>query len=225
MSNISDMYDGFSRGQNEYFNVQDPKYGKDKGMIDVLINEYFNKFGVCMEYYITSYDTSYDKIWGEDNDRRFVRSFEIMGSYTLPKEDKVWSKFGIEGIDELTIWVSKRHFVGASTNPKDTSDTWIPQIGDVIKAQYSNYFYEITEVAEDTGQFLQSNQFIWELTARPMKNENISVSDELKGNSIDVITSLDDIFDITNETDIEKEDIIYKPKPGEQTNDDPFANW
>ena len=215
----------FNTGQNPYFDFSDDsKYGNDKKLIGVLINEYYNKYGVCMEFYQTSYDKKYDTVWGEDNDRRYVRKFDLNGYFNLPREDKVWTKFGIEGTDEIIVWVSKRHFTAASMTP-ELEPYERPQIGDIIKSDYSNYFYEITEVAEDTGQYFQSNQFIWELHIKPMKDEFITVSDELEDSDIATATNIDDIFNIDNTVDVEKEDIVYKPKPGEKPNKDPFGNW
>jgi len=215
----------YTTGQNPYFDLSDDsKFGKDKSLLGVIINEYYNKFGVCMEYYQTTYDTSYDTVWGEDNNRRYIRKFEFNGYFNLPREDKIWSKFGIEGTDEIIVWVSKRHFKAASMTPTLESYNR-PQIGDIIKSEYSTYFYEITEVAEDTGQFLQSNQFIWELHIKPMKDEFITTSPELKDSDINLVTNLDDIFNVSNNVDIEKEDVIYRPKVGEKPKNDPFGNW
>lgn len=216
-------FDHFNKCQNTYFDFSDEKYDKEKSLVSLFINEYYNKFGICMDYYITSYDTRYDRVWGEDNNRRYIRNFEVTGYINLPKEDKIWSKFGIEGTDEITLWISKRHFNGASIDSK--GESYHPQIGDIIKTEYSNYFYEITEVAEDTGQYFQSNQYIWEITMKPMKDEDISTTPATSASDISKVTNLDDIFNIDNTVDVEKENIIYKPEPGEKPNDDPFGNW
>lgn len=218
-------FEDFSKDQNPYFDVSSPAYNNDKSLMAVMVNEVFNKFGVCMEYYITTYDTNYDRVWGEDNNRFYIRNFEFMGKYELPREDKIWSKFGIEGSDEVTIWISKRHFTTASIDPNNGVSYVRPQIGDIIKADFSNYFYEITEVAEDTGQYFQSNQFIWELSVRAMKDENISTSQELSASDISKVTNLNDIFNIDNDIDIEKESVVYIPETGEKPKDDPFGNW
>jgi len=37
--------------------------------------------------------------------------------------------------------------------------------------------------------------------------------------------NIDDMFDIRTDIDIEKEDILYEPIPGEKPNKDPFGNW
>jgi len=218
-------FDHFNRGPSEYFNFDDNTYDNERNLVSVLINEYYNKFGVCLDYYITSYDTSYDKIWGEDNNRRYIRNFEVQGYLDIPKEDKIWSKFGIEGTDEVRVWISKRNFEASSIDKTNTQIYKAPQIGDIIRTDYSNYFYEITEVAEDSGNYFQSRQHVWELTIRPMKNENIESSPGVSGTPIEQITSLDDIFDIKNTVDVKKDDVLYEPESGEQPNKDPFGNW
>lgn len=218
-------FDNFNRGPNNYFNHNSSDYNNEKALVSVIINEYYNKYGVCMEYYVTSYDKKYDPIWGEDGDRRFERKFDVNGYFSLPREDKIWSQFGIEGMDEITVWISKRHFQGASIN-RDNGQSYVrPRIGDVIKSDYSNYFYEITEVAEDTGQYFQSNQHVWELNIKPMKNEFMTVSPELSGSDLSTVINLDDIFNIDAPIDIEKEEVIYKPEQGEKPSNDPFGNW
>ena len=214
----------FNTGRNEYFNFDSDKYQNEKDLLSVMINEYFNKYGVCMEFYIVSYDEKYDKVFGEDNNRRYVRNFSIMANYQLPKEEKLWSKFGIEGLNEITLYVSKRHFTQVSKDGNGVSYER-PQIGDILKSEYDNFFYEITEVAEDTGMFFQSKQHIWEINIRPMKDEFIDTTNETSASDISKVVNIPDIFDIRDVVDVEKEDILYKPKPGEKPNDDPFGNW
>lgn len=60
---------------------------------------------------------------------------------------------------------------------------------------------------------------------KPMKDEFICTSPELSASDIASVTNLDDIFNIDNSIDIEKEDILYKPEQGEKPNKDPFGNW
>jgi len=220
MSNFSH----FSTGKNKFFDMGGDNYQSERDLMSILINEFYNKYGVCMEYYIVSYDKKYDRIFGEDNNRRYERHFECMSYYTLQKEDKMWSKFGIEGINELTLYISKRHFAEVS---KDANHVPYqrPQIGDIIKSDFDNYFYEITEVAEDTGMFFQSTQHVWEVVVKPMKDEYIDFTNDTSASDIAEVTNIKDIFDIRDDVDIEKPDIVYKPAPTEKPNDDPFGNW
>jgi hypothetical protein len=37
-------------------------YNNERELFDVLVTEAYNKHGVCLDYYITSYDKNYDKI-------------------------------------------------------------------------------------------------------------------------------------------------------------------
>jgi hypothetical protein len=47
-------------------------YDNERKLYRKLTTEAYNKFGVCMTYYVVSYDTQYDKIYGEDNDRSLL---------------------------------------------------------------------------------------------------------------------------------------------------------
>jgi len=58
-----------------------------------------------------------------------------------------------------------------------------------------------------------------------MKNEFITTSSELSASDISIITSLDDIFNIDRVVDTEKENILYKPIPGEKRGDDLNCGW
>jgi len=58
-------------------------------------------FGVDMIYYPVSYDVDYDRIFGEDLDRTIQRKFCVKGFYELQEEIELFSKFGIEGIDNF----------------------------------------------------------------------------------------------------------------------------
>jgi hypothetical protein len=221
MSNFSD----FNSCSNDFFKFNSKAYDRDKNLLSLQVNEIINLHGVCMDYYITTYDTRYDRIWGEDNDRRFERNFDFMAMYQLPREDKIWSKFGIEGTDTITMSISKRHFSAASKHPQNGSQH-IPQIGDIIMAKYNNYVYEITEVAEDVGMYLNSKQHVWEFVVIPFKDEGIATTAETSASSISAFTDKPtDIFDIKNDIDVAKEEVIYKPKPSEKPSDDPFSNW
>jgi len=64
-------------------------YNNERELFDVLVTEAYNKHGVCMDFYVTSYDKDYDRIWGEDNDRSFTRRFKVMSFYRLPREEKM----------------------------------------------------------------------------------------------------------------------------------------
>lgn len=218
-------FDSFPQGRNPYFDFRNPAYDREKNLFSLWATEAINKYGVCMEFYQTTYDTKYDPIWGEDNNRRFVKKFDVMVYYQLPREEKMWTKFGIENMDTFSMWVSKRHFDAASNSPGGGAKV-IPKMGDIIMAKYNDYVYEITEIAEEVSMFLQSKEHIFEFIVKPFKDEGIALANDLSASSLSAFTNKDeDIFDIANDIDVAKEDIIYDPPPEEKPSDDPWGNW
>ena len=197
------------------------QYEGDKELVEWLQIEAYNLFGVKIIYYEASYDKKYDRIWGEDSDRQIVNSWNLKSYFPLPKEEKIWSKFGIEGMNTFSMFVSKKVF-------KHFTNDYIPQVGDITQTVFDDKLYEITEVKEESPMYFQSKQYTWELIVRPMKVEQeISVSPLLSATPIAKYYKVDDILDIRTDTDIELEDdnIKYTPTPIEKPKEDPFGNW
>jgi hypothetical protein len=194
-------------------------YDNDRELGAMVNMEAWNMFGVELTFYKATYDANYDRIWGEDGDRIVTNSWNVMSYFQLPKENKIWSKFGIEGVNDFSMYISKLHFKGET-------DNYIPKIGDLVLSIYNNKLYEITEVKEEAPMFMLSKQYAWELIVRKAKIEHdISISPSLSASPISSFYSVSDIFTIKDDIDIEKEDIIYKPIQGEKPKDDPFGNW
>lgn len=205
-------------------------YANERELFDLWITEAYNKFGVTLTYYAISFDTLHDPLFGEDNNRRIARKFDFMGFYSLPREEKLWSKFGIEGMDSISIFVSKRHFrVTSKHNFAKEEDVqyseYIPKIGDIVCAQYNNYYYEITDVKEETGMYLLSKQHVWELVCKPFRNEHLSLSASTSADmgAISTIIQTEDPFNIKQFVEDNKEEVIYNPPPTEKP-DDSFWN-
>jgi len=207
------------KDNNAIDNICSDKYDPDRELTALHIMEAWNKFGVKLTYYDVSYDVNKDRIWGEDTDRHVLQEWSVMGKFEHPKENKVWSKFGIEGINDFSIMVSKEHFRYATND-------YIPQIGDLILVNYNKILYEVVEVKEETPSFLLAKKYAWELIVKRAKIENsISVSPTLSASPISSFYEIDDMFDIKNTVDVEKDDVLYEPESGEQPNKDPFGNW
>jgi hypothetical protein len=196
------------------------KHDNERELISMLTMEVWGSFGVQLIYYPVSYDTNYDRVFGEDGDKYITTSYEnVMSYFTLPKENKVWSKFGIEGFNSFSMYISKEHFNAVTSN-------YIPKIGDIVLTRNDNKFYEITEVKEEAPTFMLSKQYAWELIVKQLKVEQeISISPSLSASPISSIYSVVDILDIKNTIDVEKEKVLYKPVRGEKPKNDPFGNW
>lgn len=151
-------------------------YQNEKKLFDLFLTELYNTMGVPCNYYVTTYDTNATQIFGEDNNRRFIRKFQISPYYTLPREDRVWNLYGIQGTDSVVMYVSKRSFRCASLINNDPSTEYIPKIGDIIKANFNSFLFEITIVKDESALYLQSRH-VWELTVVPYRNEHIDPSD------------------------------------------------
>jgi len=206
----------------DWFQEDRQVYDREKEMLAMLHMEAFNMFGVPMFYYAASYNTSANKIFGEDNNRRFTQVFDIMSFYHLPREDKLWSKFGIEGIDEITMYISKEHFQYVTSSTGGYS--YIPKTGDIIKAKYNNYYYEIVAIKEEASQFLQSKRYVWELIVRPFKDAHII--NMISGDPIGTVTNkTTDLFDRVQAINAKMSGIAYQNKPCEKPANDPFALW
>lgn len=206
-------------------------YNNERELYDVMVTEAYNKHGVCMDFYVTSYNTSHDKIWGEDNNRQYVRRFEIMAFFNLPREERLWSKFGIEGMDSFSMYVSKRHFWEASqyndvrTNP-NAFPPYIPKAGDYIFAKYNKYIYEIVEVKDEVMMNLLSKQHVWEFMVKPFKDGKIAVSPLTSAAPIaDFTNKKTDKFDITGTINTKKDNVNYRPGATECNPKDPFGTW
>ena len=215
-------FDSFSREKNEWFNYL-TAYDNEKNLYDLMLTEGYNLHGVCLTYYVVSYDKDFNRIWGEDNNRSFERKFDVMSYFELPKEDEQWNKFGIVGLDTFQIEVSQKHFAQASKYSADgvlSYDSYIPKAGDIVKSEYSSFFYEIVEVSQEEEMFLQGKHS-WSLSVTQYKNEHISAS-ELDFPEINVINNNDvDMFNIKDDIDEKKTDILFDGIG----NNSPFGNW
>jgi hypothetical protein len=167
--------------EEEFFDHRTSAYDNERRLYDSLLSECYNINGVNLVYYAVTYDINGNRIWGEDTTREYERCFAFKGLYELPKEDNNTTPFGLEPFDAVTLYISKKHFEVASTydaygyrQPQLTA--YKPKIGDMIKAEYNNFFYEIVDVAHEDVMFLQ-HKHSWTLILRPFKYEH---TDEFK---------------------------------------------
>ena len=221
-------YDQYSNLPNKNFFVPtEAPYDKDRRLYEMLTTECFNKFGVQMNYFILSFDTENDPIFKDDNNRRYKRQFEVQGYYELPRDEDLWSKFGIEGLDTFRIFMSKRHFSEAS-KVYDSNAEYTPKEGDLVQAKYNGIYLEVITVKDQINQFLQYTHN-FELTVQRAKVNHFDV--ETSATSDDKMVSLSafanasDLFDIGSFLDAETSAALFDPPTTETPKDSIWGVW
>jgi hypothetical protein len=195
---------------------------REAEMYDCLTTDAFNKVGVPAIWYQIDFSTNNEKIMGEDNDRCITRNYAVQYyADSLPTDDKVWSKWGIEGMDKFHIFITKTHFAAASQydlngNVVDNSQT--PKQGDIIKSTHNNVYYDVIEVKDRVEMFLQRSH-TWDITLRPMIDQHYSVSNELATDDIVNHINVEDMLAHNDIINIEKEQVMYK----DSLPNDPFG--
>lgn len=202
------------------FNHFSSAYDNERKLYDLLITEAYNLNGVCCSYFPVSVNTSYDKIFGEDMSQQIQRSFEIMAYFDLPRETKTFSTQGQLWIDKFHIYISKRHFAAAST------DNYLPKIGDLVRSQYNDVYYEVLSVKAEEEQFLQAKHS-WDLTVRVYVDKHQSVNPETSASmgSLPEYVDKSDLFNIGEWINNEKGNALYSPEVTECAPKDPFNDW
>ena len=227
-------YEDISPMPNSYFHFHaNPDYNADKDLYKNLQAEAFNIYGTPMVYYVVSYDTSYDRLFGEDNDRRIARKFPIHAVFDLPKEEDAFEKFGLENLDNFEMHVNKKHFEyaskyntsGVALYPPETATSAIsaygsvsPKVGDMMKADYSDVFYEIVSVHQEEEMFLQ-DKHSFKFQVRVFRDDtlNLSATTSAAMTEISAVSNIDDILEINDYITSAKDDILYTCASGEAT--------
>ena len=222
---------------NNYLHKGQAKYNNDRKLLDHLNAEFVNLNGMVGEYYITTYDKDYDRIWGEDNDRRYVRKFDFMFfSDEMYEPDYSNNMFGLWADDSVTLDVAKTGFLDASTyvsagdvpyidiengftKEDKRFEPYAPKVGDYIKVKSVGLFYEVNSI-KNRSTSLQGSSF-WQLTLVPMKEENSNVVDDRNGEA-DKMREIAqvgkqrkedlDLFDMSQVIEDEHNDIAFTPK-------------
>ena len=207
--------------RSDYFRFETPEYNDASDVLSINMAQAINTYGLCFRYYVRTYDTKYDMIWGEDNNSRYVRTFDFMGMYSSPDENVFFTKFGIDQNDDIKIHVVKRHF-------EAVSNQYPPKTGDVIERLSDNVLFEVLSVPPvNDFTYFQRPKHIWEIIIKTYKDESIIANPVLSATTLATQTHQadSDIFDVRNIIDTKKDEVLYQPKPGEKPQQNPYANW
>lgn len=229
MSSIS-AFDAFSRiPSNQFFNHLNPNYNNERILYDLVLTEGYNKHGVCCSYIVLSYNTSYDKIFQEDNNRRIERRFDCMGYFDLPYETRTFSN-SIGWSDVFHIYVSKRHLSAASkidyVTKLSTYDSYNPKVGDILETAYNGVFYEIISVKAQEEQFLQQTHS-WDFVVRVIRDKSFQFNPATSGTIQDLSQYMgqEDVFDIGGFIENNKGEVLFNSPSTECSPKDPFNDW
>jgi len=173
VSNSLPDYETYNYMPTSFFR-KDSSYDNERELYSVLQMEAYNIYGNKIDYFVVTFDTTYNKIWGEDNDRAIVSAFNVMSYYELPREDVLVSNFGLEGIDTFHVYINKMHFnkiVGGTGQYPININDYKPKVGDIIRPEYNNFYYEIVNVNHTEEMFLQYKH-CWDLIVKSWKNEH-----------------------------------------------------
>lgn len=213
-----------------YFQPLTSGYNKESLLYDLLNTEAFNMHGVTSTFYVTSQNTSYDEIYGEDMDREIIRKFDMMIYYDLPKETHIFQAYGVDYEDVFHAYATKRHFSEVSKmNSAGTSaiySSYEPKIGDLVKPKYNSFYYEVVSVKEEEQQFMQ-RKHSWDMILRAFRPNHQKVSSEVSATNdqLNVILSAGDLFNIASTIETEKVDILYTPKVTEIDPKETLEGW
>jgi len=224
----------------KFFNHQSSScYDNEKLLFGHFVGEAISQQGVRSEFFIVDYNTNYDKLNGEDNDRTIQRKFSVMLYYTLPPEDMLISMYGIENTDKFKMWASKDQFrIASTTNPddfatatKNSNPAYIPKEGDIVRSIPTDTLYEIMNVkdAVEEQQFLQSKN-VWEFSVRVYRDLHYNVSTDVASVSgISAFTDQQDYLEINDVIDTLTPSILITSADdianGDSVPNDPFGVW
>ena len=233
-----------SKLPTQYFKRHGATYNNERDLVAGMGAEMLNHHGVRCEYILVSNDPQYDPVFGDDRNRRLLRKFELMLYFELPSEEDRWSAFGIEGLDNFSMFASIRHFSRRSIMGQPAGTVFYsPRVGDIIKPQYNDYYYEITAWYDGSTSmnFLQLDN-VYEITVAKITNDHVADPNGLLTASIrdlqakDIFDDSDFIDGMNARTDVVpttfptstgkgKPSPLYKPAAGEKPPQDMFGGF
>jgi hypothetical protein len=148
---------------NTFFNFRGACYDNEKFLFSKTTSEAYEINGVKCDYFVTSFSTNNDKILGEDNNRKMTRRFPVRVYFETPLEERKYNQFGMEDVDNFTVYCTKMLF-------NKYSGGYVPKYGDFIRPTYNSIVYEIIDIIDTEGQFLNT-QHTWKMTVRVWNNQ------------------------------------------------------
>lgn len=161
---------------NGFFNTNNSCYDSEKKLSDQLTSEALDMSGEVCDWYQIDYSLYNDRIFGEDNDRRVRKVFRVKLYFELPSDNRQYTKFGIEGMDNFQVHIGKLAWDHYAKNAD--LEGYQPKYGDVFRPHYSGIFYEVVDVKDTDSQFLNT-QHSWIMIARVWENPMLKSYDDI----------------------------------------------
>ena len=185
----AEEFDPCESFDNPLFDFSSECYDAESKMIDDLTTEAINMAGVMGYWYVVDYSLRNERIFGEDNSRTIVRKFPFMFMIDgLPIDDKKWTKFGIEGMDNFHISVAKSGFAQASQMAADGRTPAFkarnPHSGDIVQSTHNGVFYRVLDV-KDKGDTTLQRAHSFDCILTPLEMCHHEVAPRLKGDPIE----------------------------------------
>ena len=161
---------------NGYFNTNSSCYDTEKKMVSQMTSESLDMAGEVCDWYQTDYSLYNERVFGEDNDRRVRKVFRVKLYFELPSDNRLYTKFGIEGTDNFQVHIGKTAWNFYAK--KADLEGYQPKYGDVFRPHYSGIFYEVVDVKDTDSQFLNT-QHSWIMIARVWENPMLKGYDDV----------------------------------------------
>lgn len=152
---------------NPYMNLHNTQ--AEQGLVSDLVDEMIQNFGVNVQYAAREMITR-DQVFGESVISDF-KDWILIEMFPSSMEQfngdgDMFTKFGMEMTDSLTLEVSKRRF----KNEFRTMNFDRPREGDVIWFPLGNSLWEIKKVKEDQEFFKLGKNYVYRLECKLYQN-------------------------------------------------------
>jgi len=184
---------------------------KDRNLFAKVLDERINLYGLSISYMRVDRDAEKDSLYLDDTKPLISARYDMKVHGTTMDEISILTRFGIEDVDETEVILSKNYF------EETVGDDERPNEGDFIKFNYSGRLFQIADVKDDEGVFLEY-KFAYKLLLQPA---DISGEEVTPNIGIEDYEDEDPLFNDGTSHIVSAADFIIE-KPGDI---DPFGDW
>jgi hypothetical protein len=160
------------------------------------VDEVISQFGMPLKYIVAT-NKNLDKILGEFQHQNYTADgvYDVFGTFSdlnpFSQDQELYSKFGIQISDTLSIFISDKQFVELGISPN---------VNDLIFWGDYSILYEVTRIDKDvatSAKFMagKPNALVWELSVNKYVYDNDTMQtgiEEIDNDMIQVTVDADD---------------------------------